>query len=204
MIYPFLSLGHHKSAWTRHFQGITIHRSPIFWKSHYLILIASHSLPYLAVKRLIILSSLSLPSSVPKVWWAALLTTLMSVISEMSPRAFLLLNPQPLLCNHSLRFVQALRGFSVLCPLWGPDSSGDGNKNTLSALGLLGGLKENIWMCFVSHKMLHKYKVLLLFTWAYAVPSTSLKLKRRYFIFIDQLMLCLPSLSLFLSEIDFY
>lgn len=47
MIYPFLSLGRHKSAWTRHFQGITTHRSPIFWKRHYLILIASHFSPLL-------------------------------------------------------------------------------------------------------------------------------------------------------------
>lgn len=42
MIYLFQSLGHHEPAWIRHFQGVTIHRSSLFWKSHNLIRLASH------------------------------------------------------------------------------------------------------------------------------------------------------------------
>lgn len=148
MNYPFLSLDHHKPAWTRHFQGITIHRSPLFWKSHYLILLASH-----------------LSTLLPRDWFSF-----------------------PL-CPYLPQFPKS--GISPHC-----FNKGDINKNTFSALGLLGGLKENIWMCFVNYKILRKYKALLLFTWASAVPSTGLKLQRRYFILIDQLIRCLSLLSL--------
>lgn len=85
MMYPFLSSGHHKSASTRHCQVITTRRSPIFRKTHYLILLASHFLLYFAAKKLILLSFPSLPSSVPKVWWDSLPTTLMNMLMEARP-----------------------------------------------------------------------------------------------------------------------
>ena len=54
MIYSFLSFYHHKSAWTSLFQGLNSHRSPLFLKSHHLILLRSHSSFCFAAKRLIL------------------------------------------------------------------------------------------------------------------------------------------------------
>ena len=109
MIYSFLSFSHHKSAWISHFLWITAHRSLLFWKSHYLILFIPF-LSFALLPRGWFLSPLHqyLPQSSDLV---SVPTTLLNMLSGMSPRASSLLNPQTLLNNHSPSFVVA-HGYS--------------------------------------------------------------------------------------------